>query len=372
LAGLGAVAEAAPALDTAAAIVTSEPTNLPFTGPWTLECCARALEGIGDLTRAASWCEAARVATARSGLRHFAGRVRTTTGGLALLAGDWESAERELIRAVRDLDRTRPGLIGPAYARLGELRAGQGREEEARVLFDRSGIHGLIGAGRLALASDDVASALDFAERFLRHVPEKSLIERLPALDLAARVRLRTGDPFTAEPDVEAVRRIAEACGTPFALGVARLLTAELATCRGEPRVARGAAEQAVREFEAACAPYQAAQAHVALAAALVALGCSGPADRERTAAHDAFHALGALADLERLRLPPPLALAGLTTRESQILRLIANGRTDADVAKQLALSPSTVQRNVVSLRAKLRLPSRAAASAYAARAGLT
>ena len=81
---------------------------------------------------------------------------------------------------------------------------------------------------------------------------------------------------------------------------------------------------------------------------------------------------LGAVGDVERLRRPPPLALAGLTTRETQILRMIADGRSDADVAQHLAISPSTVQRNVVSLRAKLRLPSRAAATAYAVRAGLT
>ena len=62
---------------------------------------------------------------------------------------------------------------------------------------------------------------------------------------------------------------------------------------------------------------------------------------------------------------------AAPAAREAQILRLIADGRTDADVAKQLAVSQSTVQRHVVSLRAKLRSPSRAAASASAVRSGL-
>jgi DNA-binding CsgD family transcriptional regulator len=372
LVGLGAVADAAPALDTAAAIVASEPMQLPFAGVWTLECCVRALEGTGDLARATNWCDAARVATARSGLRHFAGRVRTTNAGLAMLAGDWKGAERELVHALRDLRRTRPGLTAPTYARLGELRARQGREQEARALLERSGVHGLIGSGRLALASDDTASATACAERFLDNLPEDARIDRLPALELLARARLRTGDLLAAEPDTAAVVRIAESCGTPFARGLAELLSAELAAGRGEPGAAREAAGQAIREFDAAHAPYHAAQAHVALAASLAALGYAGAAERERAAAQDAFHALGALADLERLRLPPPLALAGLTARESQILRLIADGRTDADVARHLALSPSTVQRNVVSLRAKLRLPSRAAASAYAARAGLT
>jgi DNA-binding CsgD family transcriptional regulator len=256
-------------------------------------------------------------------------------------------------------------------ARLGELHARQGREHDARALLERAGVHGLVGAGWLSLAAGDNAGAVGYAQRCLRHLPETALLDRFPAVELLARARLRGGDPVSAAPDVAVAQRTAAACGTPFAAGIATLLAAELHTGQREPRAARDRAEAAVGAFDQAHAPYHAAQARVVLAADLAALGRVGPAERERGAARQAFDALGAVGELERLRQPPPLPLAGLTVREAQILRLIADGWSDADMAERLALSPSTVQRNVVSLRAKLRLPSRAAASAYAMRTGL-
>ena len=53
------------------------------------------------------------------------------------------------------------------------------------------------------------------------------------------------------------------------------------------------------------------------------------------------------------------------------MLRLVAQGLGDAEIAERLVLSPHTVHRHVANVRTKLRLPSRTAAVAYAARAGL-
>ena len=60
-----------------------------------------------------------------------------------------------------------------------------------------------------------------------------------------------------------------------------------------------------------------------------------------------------------------------LTPREREVLGLVAQGLSDAQIAERLALSPHTVHRHVANVRTKLRLPSRAAAVAYATRAGL-
>ena len=56
-----------------------------------------------------------------------------------------------------------------------------------------------------------------------------------------------------------------------------------------------------------------------------------------------------------------------LTARETEVLRLVAAGRTDAQIARDLVLSAHTVHRHVSNIRTKLGVPSRAAAAAWAA-----
>jgi pimeloyl-ACP methyl ester carboxylesterase/DNA-binding CsgD family transcriptional regulator len=64
-------------------------------------------------------------------------------------------------------------------------------------------------------------------------------------------------------------------------------------------------------------------------------------------------------------------ALGELSTREREVLGLVAGGLSDAQIAERLVISPHTVHRHVANILAKLRLPTRAAAVAAAARAGL-
>lgn len=60
-----------------------------------------------------------------------------------------------------------------------------------------------------------------------------------------------------------------------------------------------------------------------------------------------------------------------LTGRETEVLGLIASGLSDREIAERLVLSPHTVHRHVANVRAKLGLPTRAAAAAAAAKRGL-
>jgi pimeloyl-ACP methyl ester carboxylesterase/DNA-binding CsgD family transcriptional regulator len=66
-----------------------------------------------------------------------------------------------------------------------------------------------------------------------------------------------------------------------------------------------------------------------------------------------------------------PAVVGELSERERDVLRLVAEGLSDADIAKQLVLSPHTVHRHVANILRKLGLHSRAAAAAHAARAGM-
>lgn len=59
---------------------------------------------------------------------------------------------------------------------------------------------------------------------------------------------------------------------------------------------------------------------------------------------------------------------AHLTEREREVLRLVARGRTDAEIAAELVLSAHTVHRHIANIRTKLGVPSRTAAAAWALR----
>jgi DNA-binding NarL/FixJ family response regulator len=109
----------------------------------------------------------------------------------------------------------------------------------------------------------------------------------------------------------------------------------------------------------------------------LIGVGCRALGDEEAAAmeldaARDMFEQLGATPDLAQLdALTGRRAAAGahgLTTRELEVLRLLAAGKTNRAIASELVLAEKTVDRHVSNLYAKLGVSSRAAATAYAYR----
>ena len=64
-------------------------------------------------------------------------------------------------------------------------------------------------------------------------------------------------------------------------------------------------------------------------------------------------------------KLPPP-APYGLTGREVEVLRLLAQGLTDAQIAEQLIISPRTVNTHLRAIYGKIQVSSRSAATRYA------
>jgi DNA-binding CsgD family transcriptional regulator len=78
---------------------------------------------------------------------------------------------------------------------------------------------------------------------------------------------------------------------------------------------------------------------------------------------------------LERPETPEPAASesypAGLSVREAEVLRLVAQGMTSALVAEELFISPNTVNRHLSSIYGKLGVNSRAAATRFAVEHGL-
>jgi ATP/maltotriose-dependent transcriptional regulator MalT len=340
-----------------------------------------ACEGVGDFPRAIQWCGAMREIADRWRGRQILGICRTAYGQILATQGDWPAAESELTGAVGDLTASRPGVAGSGFSRLAGLRARQGRLEEARELYAQAGAHpdAIVGLGELALAGGDAVVAREAADRVLRRLGPDLPLDRLPALELRGLAHAVLGDHDAAAADAREVETVALRIGTPFLTGRAHLLAGELAAARGDCEGARCAAEDAQDSFGAAAAPYDAARARLLLARALTTLGRSEQAAAEAAGARATFAQLGAAGDVERADAvlaateapTAPRVLGDLTARELEILRLVAQGLGDAEIAERLVLSPHTVHRHVANVRLKLRLPSRAAAVAYASRAGL-
>ena len=87
------------------------------------------------------------------------------------------------------------------------------------------------------------------------------------------------------------------------------------------------------------------------------------------------FQKLGAIPDQQKveslLKESLPNQSHGLTTRELEVLRILATGKTNKDIAAELFISERTVDRHVSNILGKLDLASRAAATAYAYKHGL-
>jgi DNA-binding NarL/FixJ family response regulator len=186
-------------------------------------------------------------------------------------------------------------------------------------------------------------------------------------------IALAAGDPGAARVACDELERTASTYGSSG-------LEAAALQARGAVLLAGGRAEAALPTLRAACRrwqeldmPHDAARVRLLLARAYQALGDEDAATLELDAAAAVFERLGAALDVaaaRALRGRPPLP-GGLTGREAEVLALVAAGRSNREIAAELVVSEHTVARHMQNILAKLRVPSRTAAAAFAFERGL-
>jgi DNA-binding NarL/FixJ family response regulator len=143
----------------------------------------------------------------------------------------------------------------------------------------------------------------------------------------------------------------------------------------GDASGAAAAAREAVTLWHALNVPYEVASARTLLGEAL--RGVDDDASRASfEVAEELFSQIGARLDAEQSRLATTKRVvtafpAGLTERECEVLRLIAAGHTNKEIAETLVLSGKTVSRHLSNIFAKINVSTRAAATAFAFENGL-
>lgn len=375
-------------LDEAVAAALSGDAQILPCVAWACCCLIAACEQVRDYDRAGEWCERVGEFCERHGIVLPLSICKAKYAGVLTWQGRWDEAEVALKVAAEGLAASRPPLIGDALVRLAELRRLQGRLDEAEALFSQCEGKPLavLGRAQIALDRDAPEEAAHLAERYLRSFSNRARTERCAGLEVAIRAYARRGSLEQAREALYELKQIATRAGTrPLRAAV---LAAEglLAAVRKDQEAARCSLEDAVDLLVAGGAPFEAARVRLDLAATLSALACEEPARHEIEAALAAFRSLGAdgeaaraeamLDQLGRPRPAPAVELADgplgrLSRRELEVLALVAEGRTNHDIAERLVVSEHTVHRHVTNILRKLALPSRAAAASVAARHGL-
>lgn len=331
-----------------------------------------------DLSRAQEWTRALDEWCAdQPELVPFRGHCLLHRAELLQLRGSWREALQEARDACEHLSAPMPKpALGSAFYRLGELHRLLGefhQAEEAYVRAAKAGHPAQPGLALLRLAQGRGEPASEFARQYCDEIRRsRGRLSGAQAESLAAGVEIALG-----ANDLTLARfyaRTLEKMATKFQT---RLIRAMSCQAVGAVMLASKNTKGALAALRRACAlwseldaPYHAARVRALAARACRELGDSDASQLECAAARETFQKLEAAPDLAQMDAVFPSAdkhnSSRLSTRELEVLRLVASGAGNRAIAQSLSISGKTVARHLSNIFVKLDVASRSAATAYA------
>jgi DNA-binding CsgD family transcriptional regulator len=323
---------------------------------WLIVACRQSQ----DIGRAAEWSARVQEISRERNLAPLTSVCRIQYAAVQMERGVWGDADLQLRSTLASLAASRRESRVEAVAQLGELRRRQGRLAEAESLLRQAEFFGpaIVSRARLRLDQGDAPTAWTALSDHLADLPETNLLARAAVLPAAVEAALALGRAEDAQLLAAELDATADLVGTEPLRAFAAAASASIVS--GTAALSRW--RDAVRRFNACGLRYEEARARRALAEELAAIGDQAGAREQQ---HDAA---SILADLG-VRSGADSSI--LTTRQAAVLRLIAAGKTNAEIARELTLSEHTVHRHVANILTELGLTSRAAAAAYATNAHL-
>src|SRR5215211_7105993 len=374
----GDVDEGLAQLDEAMAAATSgEPATLETFADI---CCTLLLacEQAGDMERPQQWSAVLEDFVRKYDHVVLLAFCRTCCADVFAANGRVDAAEGELVAAIKELTDAgqRSRCVNPA-ARLVEIRVLQGRFDEAEELL--AGFDGEPDATRAAvalrLARGEPAPAAVILERRLDEIGRSSVLA-VPFLDQLVDARVAEGRLEDASVAADAIAATSGPSGRERIAATAAFARGRVAMARGDAAAA-SELQKAINYFAVLGLRLDAARSRLALARTLasespeIAIDTARQARNELDALGDSREADIAAALMRSLGAKGragPRAAGLLTQREIEVLRLLGEGLTNAEIAARLFISPKTAEHHVSRIFAKLGLAKRSEAAAYAVR----
>lgn len=354
------------------AMVAVEAREIPSIAVGDAYCTViDACRELFDLRRLRIWTESlSRWCDAQSDLVMYQGNCLLHRAEVLLFDGRWDDAVVEVRHACERLaDPLHPDTLGGARLVEGDLHRLRGDHDAAEASYRLANAHGSQpqpGLSLLRLAQGDTAAADAGIARALAEAGDP--IARARLLPAAVEIGISSGTLDRVSSAADELAELATTLRSPFLEAQSLHATGALRLAGGDSTGALTALRTAHKTWAGLGVPYEEARTRHLIASACRALGDRDGADLEEAGIHAILERLGAASsgraageNDEDGALPD-----GLTPREVEVLRVLAEGKTNRVIAEELFISEKTVASHVSHIFTKLGVTSRAGATAYA------